>query len=290
MQLRLLLGWCNRKRVLRECTMMQWRDPGSPENRQVIRHLQANVLEAAQRSVVEPVTPIDLYDPPWMKIERWLAVESAIRQTMGQKRRGVFVEVGAGAGVFKSHTSWLETSRGWTGLLIEPRPDAYAQLRRRRKAVGARACVSDYGYNKKEVLWMPSGTEELPEFYREIALSRSTLMTYVANEDRLGSLRLEVQCFTLNALIIAAMGFQRPIDFLMLDTSGGEWRILETLEQLNVKSLMVKFNTDVDKTFIKETTERLNLRHYPSKLLSRNHFMFFLSENTDLNMTQWQEG
>ena len=61
----------------------------------------------------------------------------------------MFVEAGAGSGVFKSHTTWLEASQDWTGLLVEPRPQAFAQLRRRRKAAAALACVSDEGYHKQ---------------------------------------------------------------------------------------------------------------------------------------------
>lgn len=61
----------------------------------------------------------------------------------------MFVEVGAGSGVFKSHTVWLEAELGWQGLLVEPRPQAFSQLRRRRKAAAAQACVSDEGHYKQ---------------------------------------------------------------------------------------------------------------------------------------------
>jgi FkbM family methyltransferase len=36
---------------------------------------------------------------------------------------GYFVEFGAGDGEHLSNTYWLETSRGWHGMLIEPNPD-----------------------------------------------------------------------------------------------------------------------------------------------------------------------
>lgn len=62
---------------------------------------------------------------------------------------GVFVEAGAGTGVFRSHTAWLEARQEWTGLLVEPHQEAFTQLRRRRRAAAALACVSDEGYHKK---------------------------------------------------------------------------------------------------------------------------------------------
>lgn len=66
-----------------------------------------------------------------------------------RQRRGMFVEVGAGPGVVKSHTVWLEARRSWWGLLVEPHDHFYRQLRRRRKAAAAHACVSDFAISKK---------------------------------------------------------------------------------------------------------------------------------------------
>ena len=39
---------------------------------------------------------------------------------------GVFVECGANDGLFMNNTSTLEFKRGWTGLLVEPSPSAFA--------------------------------------------------------------------------------------------------------------------------------------------------------------------
>jgi hypothetical protein len=42
-----------------------------------------------------------------------------------QKRTGFFVEAGAWEGVLRSKTLFLERERKWTGILIEPNPNAF---------------------------------------------------------------------------------------------------------------------------------------------------------------------
>ena len=60
------------------------------------------------------------------------------------KRRGLFVEIGAGNGEREaSRTLMLEHARSWQGLLIEPDPVAFFQgLLRRRGGYAVNACVS----------------------------------------------------------------------------------------------------------------------------------------------------
>ena len=58
-------------------------------------------------------------------------------------RRGVFVEVGAWDGVAFSNTAFFERERDWTGLLIEPLPDRYAELTAQRTAPSENIAISD---------------------------------------------------------------------------------------------------------------------------------------------------
>ena len=50
----------------------------------------------------------------------------------GQRRTGVFVEVGANDPVAGSQT-WLLEQNGWQGVLVEPQSAHYEKLRQRRK-------------------------------------------------------------------------------------------------------------------------------------------------------------
>jgi FkbM family methyltransferase len=43
------------------------------------------------------------------------------------KQGGVFFEAGGNDGIFQSYTYPLERDRGWTGVLVEPSPQAYAK-------------------------------------------------------------------------------------------------------------------------------------------------------------------
>ena len=61
----------------------------------------------------------------------------------GRQRKGFFIEAGAYDGEMISNTLYLEKKMGWTGLLVEPNPDAFAELvNKRRRAHLFGHCLS----------------------------------------------------------------------------------------------------------------------------------------------------
>lgn len=67
---------------------------------------------------------------------------SKIDILLKQKKNGFFIEIGASDGETGSVSLFFERNRGWDGLLIEPHPGHYRQLRHRhRKASTLRACI-----------------------------------------------------------------------------------------------------------------------------------------------------
>lgn len=69
-----------------------------------------------------------------------------VLETLGGKRGGFFVEIGATDGVSYSNTYGLEQELGWTGICIEPNPREQAQLRKNRKCTLVQAlCSSEAG-------------------------------------------------------------------------------------------------------------------------------------------------
>ena len=60
------------------------------------------------------------------------------------RRGGVFVDVGAHDGTTYSNTRFFEEERGWTGVCIEPLPEAFDKLRATRACTCVRACIGDY--------------------------------------------------------------------------------------------------------------------------------------------------
>lgn len=59
------------------------------------------------------------------------------------KERGYFVEVGAFQGVLCSQTYFLETQRGWNGIVVEPNPRWEKQLHNQRNCTVVTRPISD---------------------------------------------------------------------------------------------------------------------------------------------------
>ncbi|XP_053648084.1 uncharacterized protein [Cherax quadricarinatus] len=108
--------WCFRQR-LRES--LHWRDA------RLLKHL---------REMSEPAPQVkdlilDPRHPPWQHRPSFNTTETFIRTLTQGQEGGVFVEVGAQDGLWLSNTWWLETERGWRGLLLESDPSNYRLLR-----------------------------------------------------------------------------------------------------------------------------------------------------------------
>ncbi len=65
-----------------------------------------------------------------------------VLERTGYKRNGFFVEFGATDGVLLSNTFLLEKMFGWTGLLSEPNPEYFADLKKHRSAKALDACIA----------------------------------------------------------------------------------------------------------------------------------------------------
>jgi hypothetical protein len=70
--------------------------------------------------------------------DKWVS-ETLLRGLRG----GVFVDIGANDGMTFSNTLWLERQMGWTGLAIEPNPEAFAKLSVNRRCTTLNVCVSE---------------------------------------------------------------------------------------------------------------------------------------------------
>ena len=62
-----------------------------------------------------------------------ILLETKIDELFNKKTGGYFIELGAADGLTQSNTAFLEKSRGWTGLLIEPCFEAYTMCKNNRK-------------------------------------------------------------------------------------------------------------------------------------------------------------
>ena len=152
------------------------------------------------------------------------------------KRNGVFVEFGAADGITHSNSYMLENSYGWSGLLLEPLPLAYKELKRRRpKALALNAAVDpNYSENPKPMTLVTAGQFSSLEEYRDFdhhALIRANRR------------KLSVPCVNLNVELRKAVP-ERTVDFLSIDVEGPELDIIRgfDFESIFVKALTIEVN------------------------------------------------
>jgi FkbM family methyltransferase len=123
-----------------------------------------------------------------------------------------FVDVGAADPEFGSQTWDLEQA-GWSGIVVEPRPDMAQKLRRdRRAAVYEMACSSPVNVGRTMTLHLRGGYSSLND----------SLM--IAGLPPQGTIIVAVN--TLDAILAEAKA-PTPIDFVSIDVEGHETDVLD---------------------------------------------------------------
>ncbi|XP_066146610.1 protein Star [Euwallacea fornicatus] len=137
------------------------------------------------------------------------------------KKNGIFVEAGAYSDGKTSKTEVLERKFNWKGLLIQPDPRHYFNLRRhnRAKSQCVHACLSPMPYPREVTLHNENDVK--------INDIRSNSI------DNPDWLVIRVKCFPLYSLLLAMNSSN--VDYLSLATDGTELQVLETLPFDRVK-------------------------------------------------------
>jgi len=139
-----------------------------------------------------------------------IAFDLKIDALFGQKTGGVYIEIGGNDGITQSNTAYLEFTRGWTGILIEPSVTAYHKciLNRPGSQCFNTACVAPN--------FESSSLEG--DFFGHLMSS--------VDGKRLGTAEVvTVPACTLES-ILRSEGIT-DIDFLSLDTEGYELNVLQ---------------------------------------------------------------
>lgn len=143
-------------------------------------------------------------------------------------KNGVFLDVGAHDGVSLSNTLFFEKERSWSGICIEPMPEIFAQLQQNRSCQCVCGCASpDHNITKDFLrifgpVEMLSGLvdtfdpQQIPRIEREISIQGGSYEI------------IPVQCYNLNKLLEEAGIYH--VDFMSLDTEGGEYDILQNFD------------------------------------------------------------
>jgi len=147
------------------------------------------------------------------------------------KKNGVFVDIGAHNGITYSNTYFYEKFLGWKGICIEPIPQVFDQLQKNRNCICVKGCITpkeeklsflQVNGNGKVEVEMLSGIfdkyhpEHLKRVQREVAACGGSFEI------------IQVDGYVLNALLKKHNMFH--IDFLSLDTEGGELEILQSID------------------------------------------------------------
>jgi FkbM family methyltransferase len=156
-------------------------------------------------------------------------------------KQGVFVEIGGNDGIFLSNTYYFEKHLGWSGVAIEPLPKAYAKLEQNRNCATVNGCVADYDGETSflEITGTCEMLSGIPDKYdkRHVRRVRKNLKRHGAT-----SREITVPCFTLGT-ILKEQGFDH-VDYLSIDTEGGELDILKSIpfDRIDVSVVSVENN------------------------------------------------
>lgn len=149
------------------------------------------------------------------------------------RRRGYFVEVGAGDGVTYSNTFMLERDFGWNGLLVEPARMFHASIEASRQAP-----LDRRGASRR--------SREMLRFVEDASFGElSGFAETPARKDETQSAAYVVETVSLDDLLDER---QAPdeIDYLSIDTEGWELAVLQglSLAKRRIKFLTIEHNFD----------------------------------------------
>lgn len=145
-------------------------------------------------------------------------------------KNGFFIELGANDGITQSNTWYLESQKGWKGVLVEPIPHLYeiATKRRKRSKVFNCACVS-FDYPEPYI----------PMIYANLmSMVKGSMKTHEMEEEHLrDAVRVQpgvtpsivnVPTKTLTSILDECL--VSSIDLLSLDVEGYEADVLRGLD------------------------------------------------------------
>lgn len=150
-----------------------------------------------------------------------------VAELLGNKRDGFFVDIGANDGRTISNTFFLEKDLGWSGIAVEPIPSVFETLSANRNCTLINGCVTIKSGKGKffEVVGGPNMLSTLA--VHNIGLTARRLRKNAKRHN--ATIReIDVPCFVFEEL--AEKYGIKQIDFLSVDTEGGELEILKSID------------------------------------------------------------
>jgi len=150
-----------------------------------------------------------------------------VAEQLSNNGNRVFFEIGGNDGVTLSNTYYLETNQDWKGVSVEPLPRAYAELEKNRQCITVNGCITEYDGTTSflEISGGPEMLSGIPEKYdaRHVRRVRKNLKRQNAT-----SQEINVSCYRLDTVL--QQHSIDHIDYLSIDTEGGELDILKSID------------------------------------------------------------
>ena len=143
-------------------------------------------------------------------------------------KKGFFIEAGAYDGVSQSNTYFLEKTKRWEGILIEPILKDFEEILLNRNSKAVNCALVDETYNDSHIVMNYAGLMTVADN----AMERTRLEEHVRNGIQLHgfekSYKIKVRARTLSSIIDQ---FDSPkVDFLSLDVEGAENMVLNGID------------------------------------------------------------
>lgn len=149
-----------------------------------------------------------------------------VAELLANKRNGVFFDIGANDGVTVSNSVYFEKSLGWNGIAVEPIPGVFAKLKENRTCHLVNGCVSPKAGQAQFIEL--SGVNMLSMLAEHNNGLRARRIRKSTERHHAEMRTINVDCYTFSDLA-KKFGF-REIDFLSVDTEGGELEILQSID------------------------------------------------------------
>lgn len=203
---------------------------------------------------------VDRSNGQWQQ-DLWVMFE-----TQGM-RDGFFVEFGAADGVVGSNTLMLEKDLGWRGVLCEPVPSAFAELVDSRPgSVCVQAAVSIDDRREYAFSVVPK------------VLQLSTISAFKFGDMhadlRTESTEITVPAIDINDLIEKGQPKENVVDYLSIDTEGGE---LDILKRLDFDRWRIRIVT------VEHNHREKEMKEIPELMAARNFERIDLADFTGLD-------
>jgi FkbM family methyltransferase len=160
-------------------------------------------------------------------------LEFVIAHLMLKRKDIFFLQIGANDGVTSDPLYKFIAELGWSGILVEPMPNAFAALlenhkgRKNLKFINA-AISEDEGDRTLYSVRIDVGTFQKAEMYssfdRNVVLSNSRFVPDIA--ERISE--VSVKCISMKTLMRETEG--RTVDILIIDTEGFDYAILKMID------------------------------------------------------------